>query len=267
MKRLVRIGGATAAVNDSPMGVAQFLNDDVAIDYLVFDLLAESVVGRLARQRLDDPDAGFVRSFVDTLIGPNLARIRERGIRVIANAGGVNPHGCAAALAQKAAALGVPVRIAVVDGADLTGKLPEFAARHEMYGQGTLADALAEADPILAFTAYLGAFPIAAAPILCPDYADRNQLLAELLRDELLLLLLSRVRDVVHHLPPQGVLDVVHVLAADAAASPHLAQPHHAPKLALLGRRGCESPDLSSVLVFRYPQKTDGRGARIPSRP
>ncbi|QNA86616.1 DUF1446 domain-containing protein [Sphingomonas sp. So64.6b] len=163
MERVVRIGGATAAVNDSAMGVAQFLRDDVDIDYMVFDLLAESVVGRLARQRLDDPEAGFVKSFVDMLAGPHLARIRERGIRLIANAGGVNPHGCARALERKAAELGVPVRIAVVDGADLTASLPALAARAEMFGLGWIADALAEADPILAFTAYLGAFPIAAA--------------------------------------------------------------------------------------------------------
>jgi hypothetical protein len=163
MDRVVRIGGATAAVNDSAMGVAQFLRDDVDIDYMVFDLLAESVVGRLARQRLDDPETGFVRAFVDTLAGPHLARIRERGIRLIANAGGVNPHGCAKALERKAAQLGVPVRIAVVDGADLSASLPALATRAEMFGLGTIADALADADPVLAFTAYLGAFPIAAA--------------------------------------------------------------------------------------------------------
>lgn len=163
MEKVVRIGGATAAVNDSPMGVVQFLRDDVDLEYMVFDLLAESVVGRLARQRLDDPEAGFVRSFVDTLVGPHLRRIRERGIKLIANAGGVNPHGCARALERKAAEMGVAVRIAVVDGADLSASLPALAQRSEMFGHGTLADALAVADPVLAFTAYLGAFPIASA--------------------------------------------------------------------------------------------------------
>lgn len=162
-ERIVRIGGATAAVNDSAMGVAQFLRDDVALDYIVFDLLAESVVGRLARQRLDDPEAGYVRAFVDTLAGPHLRRIRERGIRLIANAGGVNPHACARALARKAQEQGVALRIGVVDGADLSAALPALAGRTEMFGLGTIADALARADPVLAFTAYLGAFPIAAA--------------------------------------------------------------------------------------------------------
>lgn len=163
MQRVVRIGGATAAVNDSAMGVAQFLRDDVPLDYMVFDLLAESVVGRLARQKLDNPEGGFVRAFVDTLVGPHLARIRARGIRVIANAGGVNPHGCATALARKAAEQGVSLKIAVIDGADLSASLPAVAARPEMFGLGTIQDALAAADPVLAFTAYLGAFPIAAA--------------------------------------------------------------------------------------------------------
>ncbi len=163
MDRIVRIGGATAAVNDSAMGVRQFLRDDVELDYMVFDLLAESVVGRLARQRLDDPDGGFVRAFVDTLVGPHLARIGERRIRVIANAGGVNPHACAAALERKAAELGVAPRIAVVDGADLAPALDQLSGHREMFGHGSLGDALAQADPVLAFTAYLGALPIAAA--------------------------------------------------------------------------------------------------------
>ena len=163
VERIVRIGGATAAINDSAMGVLQFLQDDVAIDYMVFDLLAESVVGRMGRLRLDDPKAGFVRGFVDYLVGPHLARIAERGIRIIANAGGVNPHACAAALSEKTAAAGVSLRIAVVDGADLSAILPEVAATPEMFGHGSLADAMALADPVLAFTAYLGALPIAAA--------------------------------------------------------------------------------------------------------
>jgi hypothetical protein len=161
--RIVRIGGATAAINDSGMGVVQFLRDDVAVDYMVFDLLAESVVGRMARLKLDNPGAGFVRGFVDTLVGPHLKRIAERGIKIIANAGGVNPHACAAALAEKARAAGVSPRIAVVDGADLTHRLPALADTPEMFGHGALADAIREADPVLAFTAYLGALPIAAA--------------------------------------------------------------------------------------------------------
>lgn len=162
-RRIVRIGGATAAVNDSPMGVVQFLRDDVDLDYMVFDLLAESVVGRLARQRLDDPDAGYVKGFVDTLVGPHLRRVRERGVRIIANAGGVNPHACAAALRGKAAEQGVPLRIAVVDGADLTPYVSQLADTVEMFGHGRIADALAQADPVLALTAYLGALPIASA--------------------------------------------------------------------------------------------------------
>jgi hypothetical protein len=162
-ERIVRIGGATAAVNDSPMGIVQFLSDDVELDYMVFDLLAESVVGRLARQRLDDPSAGYVKAFVDNLAGPHLRRILERKVRLIANAGGVNPHGCAEALRRKAAETGVSVKIAVVDGADLTKLLPSLAGRLEMFGEGSIGDALAEADPVLALTAYLGAFPIASA--------------------------------------------------------------------------------------------------------
>ncbi|WP_298670962.1 acyclic terpene utilization AtuA family protein [uncultured Sphingomonas sp.] len=163
MERVVRIGGATAAINDSGMGVLQFLRDDVQLDYMVFDLLAESVVGRLARQKLDDPQTGYVGAFVDRLVGPQLRHIRERGIRLIANAGGVNPRGCAQALQRKADQLGVPVRIAVVDGADMTPLLPALAGSAEMFGRGTLADGLAEAEPVLALTAYLGALPIAAA--------------------------------------------------------------------------------------------------------
>ncbi|RVT93232.1 acyclic terpene utilization AtuA family protein [Sphingomonas crocodyli] len=161
--RIVRIGGASAAANDTALGVTQFLSAEPRIDYMVFDLLAESVVGRMGRMKLADPDAGYVAPFIDRMIGPHLRAIHERGIRVIANAGGVNPAACGAALRKAIAAAGVPLTVAVVDGSDLSHVLPQLRDTPEMFTGATLGDALDRADPVLAFTAYLGALPIAKA--------------------------------------------------------------------------------------------------------
>ncbi|WP_246152418.1 acyclic terpene utilization AtuA family protein [Sphingomonas montanisoli] len=161
--RIVRIGGASAAANDTSLGVTQFLSAEPPIDYMVFDLLAESVVGRMGRLKLADPNAGYVAGFIDRMIGPHLRAIHERGIRVIANAGGVNPAACGAALRKAIAAAGVPLTVAVVDGSDLSHVLPQLRDTPEMFTGATLGDALDRADPVLAFTAYLGALPIAKA--------------------------------------------------------------------------------------------------------
>lgn len=155
-KRIVRIGGASGAWGDSPMAIAQLLTEPV--DYLVMDYLAEVTMSLLARARAKDPNAGFPPDFVGYL-KPHLQTIAQRGIRVISNAGGVNPWGCKLALESLCASLGISIKIAVVMGDDL---MPQVEALR----QRDVREAVSAAplpQTLLSANAYLGALPIAEA--------------------------------------------------------------------------------------------------------
>ena len=148
--RKVRIGGAAGFWGDSALGPRQLL-DLGTVDYLVFDYLAELTMSLLAAARRKQPDLGYATDFIDVMrdvLGDALAR----GVRVVANAGGINPQGCAAALRALAAQQGLAPRIAVVEGDDVSALLPALR------GEG-----LALPDAVLSANAYLGALPIKAA--------------------------------------------------------------------------------------------------------
>lgn len=155
-ERIVRIGGASGAWGDSPMAIGQLLGSEV--DYLMMDYLAEVTMSLLARAKLKDPQAGFPPDFVGYL-KPHLAEIARRGIKVVSNAGGVNPEGAKRALDTLCAELGLSLKVAVVTGDDL---MPQADALRE---QGVREWISGEPLParLLTANAYLGALPIAAA--------------------------------------------------------------------------------------------------------
>lgn len=160
MKQVVRIGAATAFYNDSRMGIAQLLEKGGPIDYIIFDFLAESVMARLSRD-----DGGYAGAFIDGYILPHLHRLLERGVRVVANAGGLAPQACADALRVKAAAIGLHPRIGVVSGDNLTDRIDAIvdADTRDMFDGAAVRDRIRSADRIDSLVAYTGAFPIAAA--------------------------------------------------------------------------------------------------------
>ena len=156
-RKSVRIGGAAGFWGDSLDGARQLVLRG-GIDFLVSDYLAEVTMSLLARARKRRPDAGHVPDFIDA-ITPVLRDIRERGIRVISNAGGVNPAAAAAALEERARSLGLAFKIAVVTGDDLMPRVQDLRRRQvrEMFTDAELPPSLLSAN------AYLGAKPIAAA--------------------------------------------------------------------------------------------------------
>ncbi|MBC2662045.1 DUF1446 domain-containing protein [Novosphingobium flavum] len=156
--KVVRIGGATASFSDTALSVPQLLAGG-RLDYLIFDYLAEGSMGLFGRMRAANPAAGFGTDFLTVHVGPHLREIAARGVRVVANAGGVNPAGLAAALEAAIAEQGLALRVAHVDGDDLQPLLPTLRSQGlpDMFTGAPLP------DPVISANAYLGAFPIAAA--------------------------------------------------------------------------------------------------------
>ncbi len=157
MTRTIHIGGASGYWGESDMAWAQLLSHQ-PLDYLVFDYLAEITMSLLARMRERDPAAGYATDFVSQL-AEHLPRVAATGVRVISNAGGVNPESCARAVREAVLRAGLSLKVAVVTGDDLMGRLDGLSGATEMF----TGEALPQAERIVSANAYLGAFPIAAA--------------------------------------------------------------------------------------------------------
>jgi hypothetical protein len=135
------------------------LVEDGPIDYLTLDYLAEVTMSILEKQRQKDANLGYARDF-PPLVARMAPRLGERGVRVIANAGGVNPLACAHEVRRLAPGL----KVAVVTGDDLAGRIDELlAAGEELRNLDTGAPLAAIRARVLSANAYLGAFPLAEA--------------------------------------------------------------------------------------------------------
>jgi len=145
--RVLRIGGASAAWGDSLTATPQLLAVP-QLDYLIYDYLAELTMAILARQRQKNARLGYAHDFVSGVVGEHLETIAARGVKLVANAGGLNPLGCAEAIETLARERGVPLAVAAVTGDDVMGD----AARLPGMPQG-----------ILSANAYTGATGIARA--------------------------------------------------------------------------------------------------------
>jgi hypothetical protein len=135
------------------------------IDYLVLDYLAEVTMSILQKQRSRDPSAGYARDFVGQM-ERILPAVAERGIRVISNAGGVNPRGCAEAVRAAAERLGVGdrIRIALVTGDDLLDRLDPLIADGETLANMDTGRPLSDVrDRVRSANAYLGMMPVVEA--------------------------------------------------------------------------------------------------------
>jgi len=140
----IRIGNCSGYYGDRMTAMREMLEGG-PLDYLTGDYLAELTMLILGRDRQKDPELGYAKTFLRQM-GECMSIADQRGVRIVTNAGGLNPAGLAAQLETIAADQGLDVTVAYIDGDDLS-------ARAEEFGFGS----------VLTANAYLGAFGIAEA--------------------------------------------------------------------------------------------------------
>ncbi|WP_435857860.1 acyclic terpene utilization AtuA family protein [Streptomyces umbrinus] len=146
------------------------------LDVLTGDYLAELTMLILGRDRLKNPAGGYARTFLRQL-EECLGLAHEKGVRIVANAGGLNPAGLADAVRELAQRLGIPARVAHVEGDDLTARHPKSLAAHAYLGGEGIATCLREGADIVVTgrvtDAALVTGPAAAHFGWAPDEYDR----------------------------------------------------------------------------------------------
>lgn len=154
-QRIVKIGCASGFWGDTNTAAFQLvhLSD---INYLVFDYLSEITMSIMAKAMMTNPEHGYALDFVSRVMTPLLKKISDKKIKVISNAGGVNPLACRDALQKVLEAQGLDLKIAVVLGDDLMPQQAELKTQNikEMFSGEDLPSQLASCN------AYLGAVPI-----------------------------------------------------------------------------------------------------------
>ncbi|HEY5405222.1 MAG TPA: acyclic terpene utilization AtuA family protein [Pyrinomonadaceae bacterium] len=164
MKQTIRVAAGQGFWGDLPEAPVRQVEEG-PIDYLMLDYLAEVTMSIMQKQKARDPNAGYAKDFVP-LMKRILPACVERGIRITANAGGVNVRGCAEAVRQVARELGFTgkVKIGIVTGDDIMDRLDEFMASGIELRNMDTGEALATVrDRIQSANVYLGAWPMVEA--------------------------------------------------------------------------------------------------------
>ncbi|XP_071947902.1 uncharacterized protein [Antedon mediterranea] len=163
-ERKLRIGCASGFWGDTATSAPQLVHYG-NIDFLVFDYLSEITMSLLTAAKHKFPELGYAPDFIQAVMAPLLGDIKKKGVRVISNAGGINPHSCAAALKEVAKKSGVDLKVAVVTGDNIISKKSDIF-------ESSVCDidsGIAMPKSLVSMNAYLGATPIARALDLGAD--------------------------------------------------------------------------------------------------
>lgn len=154
-ERAVKIGCASGFWGDTNTAAFQLVHL-TDINYLVFDYLSEITMSIMAKAKMVEPKHGYALDFVSRVMAPLLKKIAEKKIKVISNAGGVNPLACRDALQKIIKEYGLDLKVAVVLGDDLLPKHEQLKSQNiqEMFSGEALPEQVASSN------AYLGAVPI-----------------------------------------------------------------------------------------------------------
>ena len=159
---VLRIGNCSGYFGDRRTAARELIEGG-ELDVLTGDYLAETTMLILARQRMRDASRGYASTFIDHM-GDVLGACLDRGIKVVVNAGGLNPRGCADALGDMASAAGLNPSVAVVEGDNLLPELERIRETGWTFPRARTGTSISElAQPIVAANAYLGAWGVVEA--------------------------------------------------------------------------------------------------------
>jgi hypothetical protein len=227
----------------------------------MLDYLAEVTMSILQKQKERDPRMGYARDFIGAMesIFPAVA---ERGVRVVANAGGVNPEACAAALRETARRTGVDdkLRIGVITGDDLLPRLDDLIENgHPLSNMDTGEPLSTVRDRVLSANAYIGAAPIVEAlgkganVVITGRSTDTALTMAPLLHE------FGWARDDWDRLAAGIVAGHIIECGAQCSGGNCLYDWRSIPDLANIGYPIIEAHDDGSFIVYKHP----GTGGRI----
>lgn len=168
-KEFIRIANAGGYWGDDPYALRRQVFGEMKIDYISIDFLAEVTMSILQKQRAKDPNAGYARDFI-TSLEPILEECINKKIKIITNAGGVNPRACADALFALGNKKNLNLKVAVIDGDDIISIIPNLRKNGIDFKNMETGENFDEfSDKVLCANAYFGALPVAEALKSEPD--------------------------------------------------------------------------------------------------
>jgi hypothetical protein len=161
MRDKVLIGYGQGFWGDSILGPVRLVREG-PLDYLGLDYLAEVTMSIMQKQKSRNPKAGYATDFVK-MLDRTLPDIAEKGIKVIANAGGVNPEACLQAVLDLARKKGVKgLKVGIIEGDDILGRVPELLSTgHDLKNMDDGRPLSVVQDRLLSANVYIGAFAVA----------------------------------------------------------------------------------------------------------
>ena len=183
-ERVVKIGCASGFWGDTNTAAFQLVHL-TDINYLVFDYLSEITMSIMAKAKMVEPKHGYALDFVSRVMAPLLKKIAEKKIKVISNAGGVNPMACRDALQKIIKEYGLDLKVAVVLGDDLLPQHEYLKQQNirEMFSGEALPEQVASSNAYLGAVAIRDALNLGADIVITGRVVDSAVVLAPLLHE------------------------------------------------------------------------------------